>query len=181
MGMKTSGGQNLWGPKPLCPLLRILESPGTRTHAREARPQGGWRLSVLGEATPPRLQGVARLRPASPCDRERDGVSGRGVATSEVWWQGSAGALWAPGILAIRPLGWRLLPPGIGDVTALWLASAIDTGDRTRDHETDIRHVSYTVKDHGDIRISTDMNKTRPRLQLGCKWALAYTTIRNLI
>ena len=50
-----------------------LQEP--RTHAREARPQGGWRLSVLGEATPPRLQGVARLRPASPCGRERDGVS----------------------------------------------------------------------------------------------------------
>ena len=90
---------------------RILESPGTRTHAREARPLGGWRLSVSGEATPPRLQGGARLRPASPCGRERDGVSERGVRPQRSGGRALQVPCRAPDILAIRPLGWRLLPP----------------------------------------------------------------------
>ena len=105
------------GPRPGSVLVGAETGPRTefgpqepRTHARVARPQSGWRLSVSGEATPPRLQGGARLRPASPCGRERDGVSEQGVRPQRSGGRALPVACRAPGTLAIRPLGWRPLP-----------------------------------------------------------------------
>ena len=102
------GEQDLVGP-----LSTEFWNPGN-PNTRDVRPQGGWRLSVSGEATTPRPQGVARLRPASPCGRERDVVIERGVRPQRSGGRALQVPSRAPGTLAIRPLGWRLLPPFTG-------------------------------------------------------------------